>query len=133
MGKNPPTQPQQYTAADIIVALEQTKGMISLAAKRLGCHPNTVRNYAKRYPSVAQALQEQREGFIDTAELALMNAVKKGEGWAIAFTLRTIGRNRGYVERQEHEHSGPGGGPIIFDYASSVAKIAQGSDADRDT
>lgn len=100
------TKPERYTVPDVIAAIEATKGMISLAARKLGCHPNTVRNYIERHPTVASAYREQREGSIDIAELKLLEAVQKGEGWAIAFLLRTIGRDRGYVERQEVQHEG---------------------------
>lgn len=100
------TKPERYTAEQVIAAIQDTRGMITLAARKLNCDPITVRRYVARYPTVATALQEQREGVLDTAELALMKAVQNGEGWAVAFTLRTIGRDRGYVERQELTHSG---------------------------
>ena len=106
MEKQPPTKPERYTTEQVIRALEATNGLVTLAARQLGCAPNTIRNYANRYPTVAQSLQEQREKFLDTAELALMSAVQKQEGWAVCFMLKTIGRNRGYVERQELNHSG---------------------------
>ena len=37
---------------------------------------------------------------------ALDRAVIKGEGWAITLLLKTLGKDRGYVERKEVEHSG---------------------------
>jgi hypothetical protein len=95
------TKPQRYTAEQVADALIATKGMVTLAARKLGCAPSTVRAYVTRYPSVAQAIREAREGFLDATELKLQQAVQNGEGWAIAFTLRTIGRHRGYVERTE--------------------------------
>lgn len=101
----PLVKPQRYTADQVVEALTATKGMITLTARKLGCNPQTVRNYVTRYPSVAQAMREAREGFLDMTELALQKAVQNGEGWAIAFTLRTIGRHRGYVERTEVDQS----------------------------
>jgi len=97
---------ERYTTEQMIRALTETKGMITVAADRLKCNPDTVRNYVNRYPTVKAALQEQREGVLDIAELALMRAVQAGEGWAVCFTLKTIGRGRGYIERTETEHSG---------------------------
>ena len=41
-----------YTAAQVIAALNHTKGMVYLAAKHLGCSHETITNYCKRYPSV---------------------------------------------------------------------------------
>jgi hypothetical protein len=101
---------EKYKAADLIQALRESKGMIYVAARRLQCSPNTIYNYAARYPTVQEAIDHERGLMVDTAELALWKAIQAGEGWAISLTLKTIGKDRGYVERQEH--SGAGGGAI---------------------
>jgi hypothetical protein len=36
---------------------------------------------------------------LDEAESQLGAAVRRGEGWAVCFLLKTRGRERGYVER----------------------------------
>lgn len=92
---------EQYTAAQMIEAIRATKGLISLAAKKLSCHPTTIRSYVARYPTVAEALKEEREAMTDTAELALFNAIQAKHAWAVCFYLKTQGKNRGYVERLE--------------------------------
>lgn len=97
---------ERYTADHVIQAIRDTKGMVSLAAKRLRCDVDTVHNYAKRYPTVKKAIQEEREAMTDIAELSLYNCIQKGEGWAVCFYLKTQGKGRGYVERHEVEHSG---------------------------
>ena len=38
---------------------------------------------------------------VDIAESALLKNVLAGDNCAIIFTLKTIGKSRGYVERQE--------------------------------
>lgn len=80
--------------------------MVYLAAQKLGCDHKTVANYAKRYPTVQAAINEERGHFVDTAELALNRAVLAGEGWAVCFALKTLGKDRGYIERHQLEHSG---------------------------
>jgi hypothetical protein len=97
---------EKYSAKRIIEALNLTNGMIYLAAKKLGCSPVTIYNYAKRYPTVQQAIDDNRGAFVDMAELALAKAVQDGEGWAVCFTLKTIGKGRGYIERHEIEQAG---------------------------
>ena len=77
------------------------KGMVYLAAEALECSHVTIYNYAKRYTSVQEAIDRNRGHVVDTAELALYDAILRKEHWAIAFTLKTIGKNRGYTERQE--------------------------------
>lgn len=92
---------QRYTPQQIADTLLETRGMVFLAAKKLGCSDETIYNYAKRYKAVGDALRQQRGQFVDMAELKLWNAVNEGEAWAVQFALRTLGKERGYVERQE--------------------------------
>ena len=72
--------------------------MVYLAARRLGCDPNTIINYYKRYYAVEQAKHDARGELLDVAEVKLWQAVQQGEHWAITFALRTVGRDRGYGE-----------------------------------
>jgi hypothetical protein len=72
--------------------------MTYLAAKRLGCDPNTIMAYCRRYPTVEQAKHDARGELLDVAEVKLWQAVQEGEHWAITFALRTVGRERGYGE-----------------------------------
>ena len=95
-------RPQRYTEAQVIAALTHTKGMVYLAAKQLGCDPDTVLRYCKRYPNVQAAKEIHRGELLDEAELHLWQRIQKGEPWAIIFALRTLGRNRGYGEKIEH-------------------------------
>src|SRR5262245_33874272 len=96
----------RYTAQQVIDALHATRGLVYLAAKRLQCDPDTVMNYCKRHPTVEQAKHDARGELLDNAEEKLWEAVQRGEAWAIAFALKTIGKSRGYVERQELQHDG---------------------------
>jgi hypothetical protein len=97
------TTSQRYTAAQVADALDKHKGMVYLAADALGCSHQTVYNYAKRYKSVQEAIDRNRGQVVDTAELALYNAILNKEHWAIAFALKTIGKRRGYTQRQEYQ------------------------------
>jgi hypothetical protein len=48
-----------------------------------------------------QLCTDFRESIVDNAESAFNKAVVTEQPWAIQFALRTIGRKRGYVDRQE--------------------------------
>ena len=91
----------KYRTDQVIEAIHATRGLVTLAAQRLNCDPDTVRNYCKRHATVAAALKEERERMTDVAELSLYNKIQEGEGWAVCFYLKTQGRDRGYVERHE--------------------------------
>ena len=100
----------RFTAAQVIAALVTCKGLAYLTAKRLKCDPETINNYCKRYPSVQAAKEAQRGELVDLAEQKLWQSIQKGEAWGITLCLKTLGKNRGYVERQEL--SGQDGAPL---------------------
>ena len=102
----------RYSATEVAQALIDTKGMVYIAAQRLGCTVETIRLYCKRYPSVQAARDAQRGIMVDTAELKLWQSIQNGEPWGIAFALKTIGKDRGYVER--HEQTGENGQAMVL-------------------
>ena len=91
----------KLTAESVTAAIRDMNGNISAVAKRLGVCRQTVYSYIERHPSVKDVLAEARETMIDNAESALYRAVLNGEAWAVCFFLKTQGKGRGYVERQE--------------------------------
>jgi hypothetical protein len=92
---------QRYTPDQVVYAIQETRGLVTMAARHLGCTPDTVHNYAKRYPKVADALKAARYAMADVAELALYNAIIDQQAWAVCFYLKTQAKDRGYIERQE--------------------------------
>jgi hypothetical protein len=102
----------RYTVDQVIQALKDTKGMVYLTAQVLKCTANTVFSYCERYPAVEQAKHDARGEMLDICELKLFQAVQKGEPWAIAFCLKTLGKDRGYVEK--HEVAGKDGGALVL-------------------
>jgi hypothetical protein len=95
---------EHYTPEQLISALQHTKGRVYRAAAVLRCSPQTVRNYMARYPEVQAAVDQARGLRVDAAEDQLDRAVGLGEPWAIVLTLKTLGKDRGYSERTEHQH-----------------------------
>lgn len=100
----------RYRTEQIATALTECKGMVYVAARRLGCSPNTIKKRLEEVPTLREHLEAEHGLMGDTAELKLFQAIQSGEAWAIQFFLKTQGKGRGYVERTEH--TGPGGGAI---------------------
>ena len=107
---------EKYTANQMIEALREKHGNLSAAARFLNCSRNTISRYIEQYPTVKAVADEERETLIDFAENQLFKQVQEGNITAIIFTLKTIGKSRGYVERQEV--TGANGGAIIVDWDS---------------
>lgn len=102
---------EKYTAAQIIEALREKHGNLSAASRYLNCSRDTIRRYIDLYPTVKAVADEERETLIDFAENQLFKQVQDGNITAIIFTLKTIGKSRGYVERQEV--TGADGGAVV--------------------
>jgi hypothetical protein len=95
-------KPDQYTAEQMITALQATKGMVTLAARHLGCSVNTVQRYIEKYPTVKTARDTERDKMGDAVELALYDeAVNKRNTAALIFMAKTLFKDRGYIERLE--------------------------------
>lgn len=57
-------------------------------------------------------VDDARGILVDKSELALESAIGAKEAWAVCFTLKTLGKDRGYVERTESRQDN-------FDYTSA--------------
>lgn len=110
-------KPDQFKAEQMIAALRETKGMVTIAARKLGCSVNTVQRYIEKYPSVKTARDEEREKMGDAVELALYDeAVNKRNTAALIFLAKTQFKDRGYVERQEVTGKDGGAIEVIYTY-----------------
>ena len=116
----------RVTDKRMLDAIKKNGGAVYLAARELGCAPNTIYNRMERVPSIKQAVEDARGEVVDYAEQKLRLAILNGEPWAIAMALKTIGKHRGYVERQEV--TGADGGDIK--HSLTVRELTQGGDSD---
>jgi len=105
-GQNGTSKKREETAARIIKALQETQGLLTMAAIRSGIGYRTVCRYVAEYPSVREAANHAKESMLDFAEGKLYSKIKAGDNTAIIFFLKTQGKSRGYIEKQEIEHSG---------------------------
>ncbi len=99
------TKSTTHTPQQVIEAIVGTGGIKSTIARRLDVSRWTVDNYLKRWKSVQEAYDEEREKIVDMAETKLLEKIKSGDYPAIRFFLMTQAKERGYVERQEVAHT----------------------------
>ena len=76
-------------------------GNLTLVAKQFGVSRTAVQQFIKKNAGLAQVVKDAREGIIDKAESKMLQAINKGEAWAISLTLTTLGKDRGYVKQIE--------------------------------
>jgi hypothetical protein len=82
-------------------ALADAHGLVTPAAEVLGVLRSTLYMRIQKNPSLRRVFDDARESMLDMAEQKLFDAMRSGDAWAVQFVLKTIGKNRGYCERQE--------------------------------
>jgi len=90
----------QYTKAQFEKAIEGSGGIITQIAKKVGCARQTAYNCIEKF-ELQNAVKAEAETILDLAETKLVQNINNNDNTAIIFYLKTKGKNRGYVERQE--------------------------------
>jgi hypothetical protein len=96
--------PTGVTNADIEIALRKFDGNIASAAAFVGMDSSAVRVRIYKNEHLNKVRQELVDEFVDLTESELKKSVKSGNVSAIIFVLKTLGKDRGYVEKNTLEH-----------------------------
>jgi hypothetical protein len=114
----------KITEAKALEAIKGTAGIISTIAKRLDVSWGTAEIYIQKWDSTKRAFQDEREGILDMAEATILTAIKSGDTGSAKWILSTIGRKRGFTDRQEISISGDLGTPVEFVFVDPPQKHA---------
>jgi len=79
-------------------AIKNSYGNISAIAKKLHCERKTVYEWLEKEPELKSQLDSERERLIDFAEIKLIERLKAGSESMISLVLKTLGKERGYIE-----------------------------------
>jgi hypothetical protein len=82
-------------------ALEKSLGVVTSACKTVGVGRTTHYLWVQEDKEYKAAVDELSDVAIDFAESQLHKQIKEGNSTATIFFLKTKGKKRGYVERQE--------------------------------
>ena len=86
--------------------LNSCNGNYSLIAQRCGVVRSTITLYFKSHPDLKKLADNEREKIVDLAEAKLPQRISEGSDTLIWKVLSTKGKERGYGEKTELEHSG---------------------------
>jgi len=89
----------------MLEALEKTLGVVTTAAKMVGIERTTHYKWMESDNDYKEKVQDLQDVVLDFAESALHKMVENHNPAATLFLLKTKGKKRGYIERQEIEHS----------------------------
>lgn len=91
---------------EMIKALEQSLGVVTLACRKIGIDRTTHYLWMNTDAEYKKAVDELADVALDFAESKLHENMAEKDTTALIFYLKTKGKKRGYVERTEIEHSG---------------------------
>ena len=90
----------------LLEALEKSLGVVTTACKSVGISRKTYYQYLKEDEEFAADVKDIENVSLDFAESQLHKQIQEGSTAATIFLLKTKGKPRGYVERQQIEHQG---------------------------
>ena len=90
----------------LLQALEKSLGIVTTACRQVGITRQTFYNYLEKDKKFAEAVKDIENIALDFAESALFKNIGNRKEASTIFYLKTKGRHRGYIEKQELEHSG---------------------------
>lgn len=116
--------PKKITVADVEPLIEKFNGNVAAIGRALGVSRGTIWNRIQESATLKDKLEQSRDVMLDNAESVLYKKVLAGDTASLIFFLKTQGKKRGYVERQEM--SGPDGGPVKVEGTYRVAQQIMG-------
>lgn len=94
-------QNREKAKKEFLEVYSQKANNIHLTCKAIGIERVTFYRWLKDDEDFREKITSLEEGDIDSAETALKRQILDGNITAIIFYLKTKGKHRGYVERQE--------------------------------
>jgi hypothetical protein len=85
----------------MIEALEKSLGIVTASCKSVGIGRTTHYMWMDQDPEYKKAVEEISDVALDFAETHLHKQIKDGSSTSTIFYLKTKGKKRGYIERQE--------------------------------
>ena len=98
----------------LLIALNEQLGNVSSACKAVNCQRDAYYVLYARDEDFKKQADDVINIAIDFVENKLMKQINTGDTTAIIFYLKTIGKRRGYIEKNEVSLSSGEGGKITF-------------------
>lgn len=97
------TEQTEHNKKAVLIALEKSLGVVTAACKQSGVGRTQFYEWLRTDEEFAKQVEDIRDVTLDFAESALYQQIKKGNTSATIFLLKTKGKGRGYIERQEYD------------------------------
>ena len=85
----------------MLEALKKSLGIVTTACQTVGIDRGTHYNWLKDDPEYKKSVEALDDVVLDFAESKLHQSINNGSDTATIFFLKTKGKKRGYIEKQE--------------------------------
>jgi hypothetical protein len=108
----------------ILKALENSLGVVTTACKQTDTPRSTFYKWLKEDEEFAKEVKDIENIALDFGESQLHSQMSGGSTAATIFFLKTKGKRRGYIERQEVDHTSGGDsiGKIVYEVIHTDGK-----------
>ena len=98
-------------------AYKKAFGNVTQSCNAIGIDRSTYYDWIKKDSKFKKEIEElePEERFMDFLESKLVEKINGGDTTSIIFALKTKGKKRGYIERQEIEHSSNVETDVVFE------------------
>lgn len=129
-GKMSPDTPKtmEERKARCLQLLKKYHGVISYAMAELGLDRGEYYVWCRKDAAFKKAAEVIGEYALDFGEHQLHTNMEKGDTTAIIFYLKTKGKKRGYIEKQEIEHSGTMPIKVTLKLSNGESKVNDSKD-----
>lgn len=90
----------------MLEALEKSLGIVTTACKTVGISRETHYRWLREDEAYKESVDSIADLTLDFVESQLHRQIQNGEVTSTIFYLKTKGKKRGFIEKQEIEHSG---------------------------
>ena len=102
------TNKTEHSKKRVLDALEKSLGVVTTACKIANVGRTQFYYWLKEDKEFASKVKDIADVALDFAESQLFSQIKDGNTSATIFYIKTKGKSRGFVERQELDHTSDG-------------------------
>lgn len=117
------------TIDEIATVLKKKAGNMAETARALNVTRQAIHKRVSEDEALQAIVADAREAMVDVAESQALQQIKQGNTAMIIFTLKTLGKNRGYIERSEIDHRVKDVTELSDDELRAIVEAKSGSGA----
>lgn len=99
--------PEPIPLDEVAAMLREHRGNLARTATALAISRGSLVSRVQANPPLQEIVAELRENILDKAEDNIFKEVEQGDAAASRFVLQTLGKDRGWVTRQENSNKEP--------------------------